>query len=106
MHAYSYLKLRVDLRAPGIRGRRVAQCIGRRLRYEALPVGLQPLVLFSDTRNILLTAIEVARSAAGAQLVWTVKGDDVKKWVRPCGIAIVSTSLVVLQASLAYRVTV
>jgi hypothetical protein len=32
-----------------------------------------------------------------------VKGDDAKKWVRPCGIAIVTSGQIILKASGAHR---
>ena len=44
-------------------------------------------------------AIEVARVSAGLRLIWVVKKDDTKQWVRPCGMAIATTETLVLPAS-------
>jgi hypothetical protein len=98
------------------------QKIGQIFGYKEFPAGSLPKTLtatpgvkpyrldfsdesFKDTRKVILQALEVARSAAGAQFVWVVKGDDSKNWVRPCGIAIVSTGQLALQASRTHRFT-
>jgi hypothetical protein len=58
---------------------------------------------FDDTRDTINHTLSVARTAPGLSLVWMVKGDDAKKWVRPCGIAIVTSGQIILKASGAHR---
>ena len=93
---------------------------GQIFGYKEFPAGSLPKTLsatsgakpyrldFSDqafnaSRKIILQALDAARSAAGAELVWIVKGDDNKNWVRPCGIAIVAIGQLVLQVSQPHR---
>ena len=52
---------------------------------------------FNSCRGPIGKAIEVARTAEKCQCVWIVRGDETKKWVRPCGIAIVNNGQIVLE---------
>ena len=54
-------------------------------------------VSFDSCRAAINTAIELARSAEKCQCIWIVRADETKKWVRPCGVAIVSTGQILLQ---------
>ena len=54
-------------------------------------------VSFNSCRAAINTAIELARSAEKCQCIWIVRADEAKKWVRPCGVAIVSTGQIILQ---------
>ena len=54
-------------------------------------------VSFDSCRAAINTAIELARSAEKCQCIWIVRADETKKWVRPCGVAIVSTGQIILQ---------
>ena len=51
---------------------------------------------FDKCRAAINTAIELARSAEKCQCILIVRADETKKWVRPCGVAIVSTGQVIL----------
>ena len=52
---------------------------------------------FNKSRDATTTAIAVARSAEKCRCMWILRADDAKKWVRPCGVAIVSTGQILLQ---------
>ena len=54
-------------------------------------------VPFDSCRTAINAAIELARSAEKCQCIWIVRADELKKWVRPCGVAIVSTGQIILQ---------
>lgn len=96
------------------------QAFGLVFGYVGFPVGSLPKELeqnpggkpsrmdfsnktFDDTRETIQQALSVARTAVGVNLVWMVKGDTAKKWVRPCGIAIVTSGQIILQASGTHR---
>ena len=58
---------------------------------------------FKSCRGAITAAIEAARKAEKCQCVWMVRGDNDKKWVRPCGIAIVSNSQIILETGATFR---
>ena len=87
---------------------------GQVFQYEAFVVGPCPNALvqtssakqyrldfshvsFDSCRAAINTAIELARSAEKCQCMWIVRADETKKWVRPCGGAIVSAGQIILQ---------
>ena len=53
---------------------------------------------FASTRAVVIAAIEAARSAPRLQLVWMMRADEAKKWVKPYGIAIVAAGQLNLAA--------
>ena len=87
---------------------------GQIFQYQEFPAGSCPKTLvqststkqfrvdfphasFNKSRDAITTAIEVARSAEQCRCMWILRADDAKKWVRPCGVAIVSLSQILLQ---------
>ena len=91
------------------------QKYGQIFAYQAFPVGSLPKVLtknepdkqyrldfsdahFDSAREIVGAAIEAARTAPGLQVVWMVKADERKEWVKPYGIAIATAGQVLLAA--------
>ena len=87
------------------------QQYGQIFAYQAFPVGSLPKVLtknepdkeyrldfsdahFDSSRAIVGAAIEAARTAPGLQVVWMVKADAPKQWVKPYGVAIATTAQV------------
>ena len=52
---------------------------------------------FNSCRAAITAAIEVARTAEQCQCVWILRADETKKWVRPCGIALVNNGQIILQ---------
>ena len=51
---------------------------------------------FDSCREDIIFAIDLARSAPGLQVLWIMKGSDDKKMVKPAGLAIVTTSQILL----------
>ena len=58
---------------------------------------------FNSARGAIKKSIEIARKAEKCQCVWIVKGDNDKKWVRPCGLAILNNVQIVLEPEKAFR---
>ena len=58
---------------------------------------------FNSDRGAIKKTIEIARKAEKCQCVWVVRGDNDKKWVRPCGLAIVNNAQIVLEPEKAFR---
>ena len=93
---------------------------GQIFGYEAFVAGTMPKELkpvttskqyrldfthdsFKSSHGAITKAIEAGRQAEKCQCVWIVRGDNDKKWVRPCGIAIVSNTQIILEPGTTFR---
>ena len=58
---------------------------------------------YKETRNDIETAIELARSSPGLGVYWIMQKDESKKYVKPAGMVIVSTSQVIVPGLSAFK---
>ena len=58
---------------------------------------------YKETRNDIETAIELARSSPGLGVYWIMQKDESKKYVKPAGMAIVSTRGVIVPGLSAFK---
>jgi len=92
--------------------------VGQIFGYAAFPAGTSPKAYkataefkpfyldLSDTpaseRAATVGAIDAARGSKQLKVIWTVKRDDKKQWVRPCGAAIVAMEQFTLQPAVPF----